>query len=391
MPVAVLAGLAFVAEAIVAIVIVLAIAAIVYLVQRFVGKIPLIGNWLVANISNIILDVSRSLASYYDRMMGAMQQLVNAGVAFVTAVPERILITSIATYYTIQWIVLNKIPNVVAGVVSYAGSVATAALRYADAKFSDAISYAGAVATAALRYADGLFNRAMSAIAVAAAQLVSYADSLYLQAIAFAASEATAVRNFALGLAQQLANDIIRLQALAVSLVDGAVSTLEGELTSLEGRLTDLIRSLARAAEADAIRAVDLTAVGALTDIWPHLATDVDALIKSIPKELTDIRDEVAAWPRAIPTGLADALSGLGILAIPLLRYLVDCGVPLCRDLHGLADLFNDLWSLTTDAALLGLFTLAATNPHAAANVIVDVIGPVAHGAEAITKDLLGV
>jgi len=158
-----------------------------------------------------------------------------------------------------------------------------------------------------------------------------------------------------------------------------------------EAVLKAMILDLTAQAERDAITAVDVAAAGALAAIWPILVTDVDVLTHIIPQELTDIGDAVNAIPRLIPGDLTGALEGLGALALPLIRFMADCGIPSCVNLHGLSDLFGGLNNAIVDAALIALFVEAAADPHAAADTITTVIGPVAHAAAETTRSVIGV
>jgi hypothetical protein len=282
------------------------------------------------------------------------------------------------------------VPRALNMAYDFANRVAIAAYAYALSLYYQAIAYARSIELAAYMYALSLYYQAIAYASAVLSIANAYAAELYASLRADIAALDAAVSARLAALATGTLAALTDLRAFTVALVTGAVTTVEGDLAALDLRLTALIQQYAQATLKDALTITDQAAVVALTDIWPHLVTDVEGLINDIPQELIDIRDRLAAIPRAIPGDLVDALSALGVLAIPLLRYLRECGVPMCRDLHGLSDLFGDLNSVATDAALVGLFALMVADPHGAADIITGTLGPVAHGAASATRELIG-
>lgn len=391
MPFVAIAGLGAVADAIVAVVFLLAIVAVAYLIEKFGGYIPLIGGWMAAQAVRFLQLAQSALNNTYQAMLWALQTCVSAIVIGITYPLGKVLDAANATVTAVYWLRNVAIPRVLYAAYNYASQVAQAAYSYALSLYYQALQYAGQVLTAAYAYALALYNQAIGYASAVLAAGYAYALALYNQAITYAVAAVGAVNARIDALTLFTLTTFANMQTLFQALLGQAVTGLEADLATLDSKLTALIQQYAQAALKDAITAVDLTAAVSLADLWPNLITDVDALLHDIPQELIDIRDRLAALPRAIPGDLADALTALGVLAIPMLRFMRDCGVPMCRDLHGLGDLFNGLNTAVTDAALLGFFALAAHDPHAAAGVIIDVVGPVADGATTLTRDLIGV
>lgn len=391
MPWVAVAGLGGIADAIVALVVLLAIVAVAILVERFGSYIPYVGAWLATQATRFLRLVQAALAGTYKSMLWALQSVVNAIVVGITYPLGKALDGINATVSAVFWLRNIAIPRALYAAYDFANQVATAAYAYALSLYHDAITFAQRVATAAYSYALALYNQAIAYAYAIEMAAYAYSLALYYQAVGITEAAVAGVNARIDATIIFATAAIADTRAWVTALLGTAVTGLEADIANAEAKLTALIQQYAQAALKDAITAVDLTAVAGLADIWPTLVTDVDALLDAIPKELQDIRDEIASIPRAIPTGLLDALTALGVLAIPLLRYMRDCGVPMCRDLHGLGDLFNGLNNLATDAALLGLFVEAAHDPHAAADAILTVIGPVAHGAGTLTRDLVGV
>lgn len=391
MPIAALAGLGAVVDAILAVVVLLAIIGVSYLVVRFGQYIPLIGGWLAAQAERFLTAARDGLAYFYKAELWALNTIVDGTVIIITYPLQKILDIANVSVNALYWLRNVYVPRWTNYAIDFANQVATYAYAYAASLYNNAIQFANEVAQAAYAYALALYNQAIAYTLALYYQAVGYAQSVYLTLTAdISALEATVGADFA-SLATFVGAEFALAEQYAQGLVQAAVGTLEADIALVETRLTALIEQYAAAAVKDALTITDEISAVALTDIWPHLVTDVDSLLDAIPKELIDIRDELAAIPRVIPRGLLDALTCLGVLAIPLLRYLVECGVPMCRDLHGLGNLFNDLASAAVDAALVGLLVEAAHNPHAAADTILSVIGPVADGATTVTRDLLGV
>jgi hypothetical protein len=391
MPIAALAGFGALADAILAVIVLLAIVGIAYLVQEFGQYIPLIGGWLVRQATRFLTAARNTLARFYDAEVWAIQTVVEAVIISITYPLGKILDVANVTVSALWWLRNVYVPRWTNYAISYAAQVATYAYAYALALYDQAISYASAVDRAVSAYALALYDQAISyasAVALAGyAYTLAWAQSLRAD---IGALEATVGADLA-ALTTFVGAEFALAEQYAQGLVQVAVGALEADIAATETRLAALIEAYAAAAVKDAITITDEVSAVALTDIWPHLVTDVDALLDAIPQALIDIRDDIAAIPRAIPGSLLDALAALGALAIPLLRYLRECGVPMCRDLHGLSDLFNDLNSAATDAAILGLVALAVADPHAASDLIVGTLGPVANAVTRVTEDLVGV
>lgn len=391
MPIAALAGLGAVVDAILAVVVLLAIIGIAYLVERFGQYIPLIGGWLAAQAVKFMQAAQSGLAYFYKAELWALNTVVDAVVVGVTYPLGKVLDLANVSVNALYWLRNVYVPLWTNYAINFANQVATLAYGYAATLYNQAIQFADQVALAAYAYALALYN----------------------QAIAYASAVLQAGYGFTIAVRNELLSDLGSLEAgigadlaalgtfvgaefalaeqYAQGLVQAAVGALESEIATVEARLTALIQAYVAAAEKDVITMVDGAAVIALTDIWPELATDIDAILHDIPQELTDLRDELASIPRVIPAGLLEALAALGALSIPLLRYLRECGIPMCKNLHGLSDLFDDLLSAGTDLALLDLVATAAHSPRQAAALIMDTLAPIAHDAATLTRELIGV
>lgn len=391
MPIVAVAGLGAVADAIVAIIVILAIVAVAYLISKFGSYIPYIGGWLAAQTTKFLAWTRDQLYSVYDKMAWGLTATVNATVTIITFFPQKVLDAAGVLYYTLSWIKFTLVPRALSAAYDFASAVAVAAYGYALALYNQAVDFTRTVELAAYGYALSLYSQAIGFAQAVLSAAYAYTATLYSATLAQISALEAAVGADLAALSTFVGAEVLAAEQYAAGLVTAAVQALEADIAATEARLTALIQSYVAAAEKDVLTLVDGAAVVALTDVWPGLVTDVDGILAEIPQELTDIRDLLATIPRAIPGDLASALSALGVLAIPLLRYLRECGVPMCKNLHGLSDLFNDLLTVETDLALLGLFTTAARSPRRAAALIMGTIAPVVREASAVTRDLIGV
>lgn len=391
MPVVFLAGLDAIVGGLVALLILLGVGAAAYFVGSFGANIPIIGGWLSSVAGDVLQAEAYAAQWFYGRFLWAIKTLIYAAEAVIHGIPDTVFRTSTAFLSVIGFIRWSLIPNTLSAARYYAGLLAADAKAYAWRLYVQATDYANALLSLAESYALSLWRSAIAYADAIAGDVADYALRLFRAAIAYVDAKAVELGTVVGGVYASLTADIASLRDMMLATVANAVRALRGDIVDAEHRAISAARDFAAAAESDAIKAVDVAASLTVGAVWPGIVTDVDELIKVIPGELSDVGDAVRAIPRVVPGDLADAMAALGVLAIPMLRFLHDCGVPMCRDLHGLSDLFADLSSAATDAALLAFLAMAAGNPQMAADDILTVARPVADATASVTRDLLGV
>lgn len=391
MPFVALAGIGAVGEALVVLGIIAGVLLIAWLISKFGSYIPLIGPWMAAKAVQFFTSAVDYLQSTLEGSLWALSNVVSIVVITITYPFAKVQEFTLAVANGFWWVKYVWVPYYLGLAYQQINVALGLAYNYSLTLANNLIADILEVRQQALSYTDRALALAYQYAASGLQVAYSYALSLYYSATAYAYQLASAALSQAYNLYLSLGVDILNLRTEVYASIATTAFALEGELSTLEHRVIALIQQYAAAAEKDAITAVDLAAAGSLTALWPGLITDVDGILSEIPQELTDIRDELAAIPRALPLGLVDALVGLGAMALPMLRYLKECGVPMCRDLHGLSDLLGALSSATVDAALVGIVIEAAHDPGAAAREINDVAGPVIREAERIFRDLIGV
>lgn len=391
MPFVALAGIGAVGEALVVLGIIAGVILIAWLISKFGSYIPLIGPWMAAKAVEFFTSAVAYLQSSLEGALWALSNVVSTMVIVVTWPFAKVQEFSLAVANGFWWVKYVWVPYYLGLAYQQINVALGLAYNYSLTLANNLIADILEVRQQALTYTEQALALAYQYTASSLQAAYSNALSLYYSATAYAYQLASQVLSQTYGLYQTLGVDILNLRTEVYASIATTAFALENELSTLEQRVLALIEQYAAAAEKDAITAVDLAAAGSLTALWPGLITDVDGILSEIPQELTDLRDELASIPRALPFGLVDALTGLGALALPMLRYLKECGVPMCRDLHGLSDLLGALGSATVDAALVGIIVEAAHDPAAAAREINDVAGPVIREAERLFRDLIGV
>lgn len=390
MPFVAVAGIGAIGEALMALAFLVGVLLLAYLIEKFGGYIPYIGAWLASKAESFLAYAVLQLSSVYSSALWALTNLVNVTVTCVTYPMAKVRDFTLAAANALWWVKYVGLPNATNAAIDWASPLISAGYTYSlnlfyqgraelQTAYNSVIGYANAVLSAAYAYTSQEIQVGFN-----------YTLTLYYGALAYADVRYQAAISLSYSVFHSVETDLASLRDTMYATIGLVAQGIEGDLVNLDARLTALIEQYAAAAERDAIHLVDVASSAALTTVWPDLVTDVDGILAEIPDTLTDIRSDLAAIPRAIPTGLLDALVGLGAISVPLLRYLKECGVPMCRDLHGLMDLLGDLADVATDAALLGLIVESVEDPHGAAHELSTVAGPIVHEAQSLILSLIG-
>jgi hypothetical protein len=374
MPIVALAGVGALVDALAALLILLALALMIWLVEKFGSYIPFVGAWLASNAAAFLSWSVQQLNNAYQGMIWALFDVVTAIQIVVIYPLNKVLDFTNATTGAVYWLRNVALPRILTAAYNYTLSEAQAILAWTMSLYNQAIDFSNRVLGAAYTYAQGLFYQLYGQLVAGLSQAYNYALTLYYQGIAYEQAIAQQLQSLIYQEITQFGLGLAALQQWTLGLLSTAVTSIEADLATLEQRLTAFLQAYVTAAEKDIITIVDGAAV-----------------VNAIPDALIDIRDEIASIPRAIPSDLIGALAALGALAVPLLRYLKECGVPMCRDLHGLLDLLGGLQDAAMDAALLAMVAEAIHDPHAAAREFNDIVGPIVRDAESLIKSLIGV
>lgn len=390
MPFVALAGVGFVGEALMALGFLVGVLLMAYLIEKFGGYIPYIGAWLASKAEGFLSYAVLQLSSTFSAALWALTNLVDVTVTVVTYPMARVRDFTLATAGALWWVKYAAIPNAINIAINWAAAGISAGYTYSLNLFYQGRAELQTAYNSSIAFARSVLTAAYAFTAQEATVAFNYALTLYYGALAYIDVRYQAAIGLSYSVFHAVEADLSTLRDTMYSALGLVAQGLEADLVNLDVRLTALIEQYAAAAERDAIHLVDVASSAALTTVWPDLVTDVDGILAEVPDILTDIRTDLASIPRAIPTGLLDALVGLGAISVPLLRYLKECGVPMCRDLHGLMDLLGDLADVATDAALLGLIAESVHDPRAAAHELSTVAGPLVRDAQSLITSLIG-
>lgn len=390
MPVIAIGGVAIVAIAILAVIALYSTSVAGNLISKFGSYVPIIGNWLSNTSMKVWLWVIQSSYNSLQNCVSGLTIAIRAVWVAMNYIPLQIYNTDLALYHAIVWVKEVAIRRALNGAQSYAWNL-----------YNQSLSRINTALSTAQAYAWNLYKQSLSRIAVALDTAQHYAAGLYGQALNRIAQALAVAENYSVALVANALNHVARM----LSALEGRMNASLAALTDLVGQQVSRLRveiadtatavehdaaAMVRAGEAEVVRAIDHAAAVTITGVWPGVITDVDALLKLIPEELSDIRDLVMRIPRTVPVDLTGVLEALGALSIPFLRYLVNCGAPMCVNLHNLTELFGELFDDVFDALFLAMIIEAVHNPKAVADELHSVVSPIANESMALFKDLVG-
>lgn len=392
MPVIALPALAGVAAALLALLLLWGIQAFIKALASIIPKgLPLIGD----SLHNLIL-VGATIAAATAQWL--MADLIRPVINFILAPVFALVnwLTHLAQWvdtvsHELAWIVTSAIPDAIHRAISTARALVAAVHAYALHLYHLALTALHHAISAVRAYALHLYHVAISALHTAISAVRAYALHLYNVGLHAMHVAVSAARAYALHLYHVAVHDLTASIDAVRHLVRAEISVAEKYADSAVSVAVKALTSEITVATAAVIQVVDVDSVKALGALWPGVLDDIAGLEGVIGLDLPDIGAAVRAIPRAIPLDLTDALTIVGALSIPMLRYMTKCGVPNCRNLSSLGrDLRNLLDDLAGGAFLALLIGLAA-DPLGTARFLNDEVGPIATDAVNGARNLLGV
>lgn len=363
--------------------------ALAHLLPSFVPGIPGLNprSWIEAGVGLLQSAIRWIIGDVIRPAIGLFARPVIAVFGWIASI-ERFVVTAATE---VGWIVNVAVPEALDAAKAYALRWARAAEAYAASLYHRAIAYVVEKYHAAIAYAHQLYVAAEHYAARKVAALESTALHWYHLATAAAAAAITTAETFTKTYTHALTAS---LQAS----IDAVRATVTSELAVAERYADTAVADLSRAVQdsigtavAGVITVVDVDSIAGLASAWPGLIDDVDALAGVIATDLPDIGAAVRAIPRAIPTDLAAALTAVGAISIPMLRYMARCGVPNCRNLSQLGRDLSELAGAIEAGAFLALLVGLAADPIGTAHWLSDNVGGLASDAVHDARSLLGV
>jgi hypothetical protein len=360
-----------------------------HMFPTFIPGVPGVNprTWIEAGVG-VLQDIIQWIIGDVIRpMIGLVVRPVIAVFNFIGSLERFVTTASLE----LEWLATTAIPEALAAARHYAHGLYVAAEHYArrivDAAAHElrhlidlARSYAHSLYVAAEHYARRIVDASAAALTALITAAHTYAHDLYV------ASEHYA-RRIVDASAAELTNAIHGVEAEVKAM--GGVS-----VSYVATQVADAIKaseSYTADAVAGVITVVDVDAIHGLAAAWPGLIDDVGALVGVIGTDLPDIGAAVRAIPRDIPADLAGALTAVGAISIPMLRYMARCGVPNCRNLSQLGRDLAELATAVEAGAFLALLVGLAADPIGTAHWLTDNVGGLATDAVDSARSLLGV
>ncbi len=252
---------------------------------------------------------------------------------------------------------------------AYAVAKFTEAVHFAEHVYNVVRAYATAKFTEAVHFAEHVYNVAHAEITAVLSAATHLAQHVYNLAVAYAAAKALTAIHFAEHV-YNVAHAEIAQSLAAAKHYAGAIA-------------------LSTATAVVGIFSTDLGKVAAAE--WVKITDDVAALEGVIATDLPDIGALARAIPRAIPRELADVIAGgLAVDALAI-RYLRECGIPNCKNLHGFGKDLQRLFGLAEGAAFLGFLAYIITDPDGATRETEQVAGAILSDTIDGVRHLIGV
>lgn len=295
------------------------------------------------------------------------------------------------TASTIGWILTSKLPALLANAWSYTNTLVNALQSYVDALVHRINANLSTLYYRALAYADAA-AAAVKAYAVSGIAALSRDLSiLYYRALAYADAAAATVRAYAASGFAAVQRDLSVIYARATAYADAKVAALLGHVE--QEVAAGVTAATTAAAQAAGVIATDIdhAAASAIAATWPDVIAGVQGAEGAIEGGLDDILAGLKGIDLTLPKDLAGVTAFTGALAIPMLRYLEQCGIPNCRNLSQLGRDLQALLGLVEDAAFLALIVGLISDPHGTAETLDNLLTPLADDTIGAAKTLLGV
>lgn len=361
------------------------------LLQQSLGRVPVIGSWIVLNIVAVLNDarlaVIRAAAAAFDAAVDILNWLQSwlwrMFIGLVLWVAQAA--TTINHIATVQVPALeSRVEATVLGWVDSAVAAASAALAASISAVSRAVTVAeqdiAAVRAAALAYAYQLYVQAVTAAAAAVSQAE---QAIATDIVALDTTLSAELSN----LAGTVAADLATAEHYAASLFATAEQDIAAGVATAEQLAFSQVQALQGVVYTD----LETWGTQAIADAWPDAQGDINALRGTLGADFPWLNDLLGALGGLGAAGLLGALIRALAGAHAITRLANDCIVPTCRNLSGLGQDLSQLESAAMDAALIGYLVAAITAPVATAADTYAVTGALiadtVHGLE----QLLGV
>lgn len=368
MPVVAVGAVAAVIAALMALLLLYGAAALAKMVAN------LVPNWHIPGLGNIrsaVLGAAnsalRTVAGWLDSAVGNVAHWILAPWHIMNAIYAKLISVGHSIYHAILAARL------------LAHTIYKALLHFIAVEFATAIHLARYLYAQAIAFAHAVESTLLHFIAARVDSLIHLIDVLHAAAIAYAASIYSTLLHF-------VGERVSSLENLIGVSVAGALA----EAHALYEQALAYARAIAHTTATAVVGALVTDVTNAVHADWVKITDEVAALEGVIATDLPDIGALVRAIPRAIPTDLAEVITGALAIEIPMIRFLRECGVPNCKNLGGFGKALQDLFGLAEGVALIGLIEAMVHDPQGTANETVTVLDGALHDTVNTFRDLIG-
>src|SRR6266702_1706265 len=323
---------------------VVAVGAIGAVIAALLALLILYGIRALAQVvGHLVPDWSfPGLGNIRSHIVGAAQAALRGTAAWLDAAAG-----AAAGWVLAPWHVIRVFMDKVASLANSTYLMGSRLLHLVQHVYNLARAYATAKFTEAVHFAEHVYNVVRAYATAKFAEAVHFAEHVYNVVHAEVAESLAAAKHYAGAIALSTATAVV-----------GIFSTDLGKVAAAE---------------------------------WVKITDDVAALEGVIATDLPDIGALARAIPRAIPRELADVIAGgLAVDALAI-RYLRECGIPNCKNLHGFGKDLQRLFGLAEGAAFLGFLAYIITDPDGATRETEQVAGAILSDTIDGVRHLIGV
>lgn len=386
------AALPFVIIALLAVILVYATA---YFGKAVIAILPTSGFPGIGLLRNLIATgiyvATSTIENLFAPIMIPIVNLITAPVAAVKLLVGSIESAISEAASSLRYIVTVSIPAVYRWAENYTNALINAVETYARSLAATLSHDMSVLYYRAVAVGDASVSAVKTYAVNGFAAVRTDLSTVYYDAIGVAAVATANVKTYAV-------NGFATARANTDDVYHKATAYTDATFGKVDGYVNQQVAAGLAVAETTAIHAaqilvtdVEHAATTAIAATWPDVVAGVTGAAGAIGGGLDDILAGLKGIDLAIPTDIAGIAAATGALAIPMLRYLEECGIPNCRNLSGLGRDLQALLNIVEDGSILALVVGLIADPAGAAQALDNDLSSLADDTIGAAKSLFGV
>lgn len=367
-------GIALLAAALIALLLIWAKGPLVLLFNSTLGKLPLVGTYIVQYVTIGLDALSATVAGWADSALLGLGELVWAAGVGVWQI----------AYKVVQ--ALSGLRNSVIVLEEQAAADLSSAIDHANTLYSWSVGTAAADLSNARNYAEALYNETHVYIDDIESLVITHANGLFTQAV----SDAQTLYNESIAYATKVGNNLqANINAVeatatggATAIVNSAIATLQGDVKAAESTLDAAVAAalatagtIAAGAGSTAVQSLDQAAHDAVIGPWEALLPKLAPISTSIDQGVAGVLGFPGILGEAVPVSIPGILALVVPAVAAIATEVADCELGMCTNLSGLSGLLGDLTDTALLAVLLAFLGEAVANPGGAVEDVVSGLG----------------